>query len=64
MQISEIAEVLHIPEGTVKTRLRKARNQLAHDYDGSYAMEKFNDIVNIYYPLFEELKNKTSEYYA
>lgn len=28
MQISEIAEILHLPEGTVKTRLRKAKNLL------------------------------------
>lgn len=45
-------------------QMLRARNQLAQDYDGSYAMEKFNDIVNIYYPLFEELKNKASEYYV
>lgn len=33
MQISEIAEVLHIPEGTVKTRLRKAKKQLKKELE-------------------------------
>ncbi|MGN0354545.1 MAG: HI0074 family nucleotidyltransferase substrate-binding subunit [Muricoprocola sp.] len=44
-------------------QMLRVRNQLAHDYDGSFAMEKFKDIVNIYYPLFENFKNKASEYY-
>ena len=31
-------------------QMLRVRNQLAHDYDGSLAMEKFEDIEKIYYP--------------
>jgi len=41
----------------------RARNQLAHDYDGTFAGEKFQDIVKVYYPLFEELKENVGKYY-
>lgn len=44
-------------------RMLKDRNQLAHDYDGTFAAEKFRDIVQIYYALFEQLKNKCEKYY-
>ena len=33
MQISEIAKVLHIPEGTVKTRMRKAKKMLKEELE-------------------------------
>lgn len=33
MQISEISQVLHIPEGTVKTRLRKAKKLLKRELE-------------------------------
>ncbi len=39
------------------------RNQLAHDYDGSFAAEKFQDIINVYFPLFEKLKDHVQKYY-
>lgn len=41
----------------------KTRNQLAYDYDGILASEKFQDIVTIYYPLFERFKEKALGYY-
>lgn len=44
-------------------QMLRVRNQLAHEYDGSLAMEKFEDIVKIYYPLFERLKNRIAGYY-
>lgn len=44
-------------------RMLKDRNQLAHDYDGTFVAEKFRDIVQIYYALFEQLKNKCEKYY-
>ena len=41
----------------------KSRNQLAHDYDGTFAAEKFQDIIMVYYPLFERFKEKAAGYY-
>ena len=41
----------------------KSRNQLAHDYDGTFAAEKFQDIIMVYYPLFERFKEKAAVYY-
>lgn len=41
----------------------RVRNQLAHDYDGTFAAEKFNDIVNEYYPLFQKLQIEAAKYY-
>ena len=47
-------------------QMLKTRNQLAHDYDGTFAEQKFEDIIHIYYPLFEKLKNGTphSRYFS
>lgn len=44
-------------------KMLRARNTLAHDYDGSFAAEKFQDIVNIYYPLFEKFRDLAEKYY-
>ena len=44
-------------------QMLRVRNQLAHDYDGSFASERFQDIINVYYPLFEKLKEKIEKYY-
>lgn len=44
-------------------RMLRVRNQLAHDYDGTFAAEKFRDIVKVYYPLFEKLRDKVEKYY-
>lgn len=33
MQVSEIAKILHIPEGTVKTRMRKAKKMLKEELE-------------------------------
>lgn len=44
-------------------KMLRCRNQLAHDYDGSFANEKFQDIIEIYYPLFHKLKDKIANYY-
>lgn len=41
----------------------KVRNQLAHDYDGTFAAEKFQDIIKIYYPQFEEFRDLAQKYY-
>ena len=44
-------------------QMLRVRNQLAHDYDGSFASEKFQDIINVYYPLFEKLRKNAEKYY-
>lgn len=44
-------------------KMLRARNQLAHDYDGTFAAEKFKDIIEVYYPLFEKLKENIEKYY-
>ena len=44
-------------------QMLKSRNQLAHDYDGTFAAVKFQDIINVYYPLFEKFKDSAMKYY-
>lgn len=44
-------------------QMLRARNQLAHDYDGTFASKKFQNIINVYYPLFEQLKENAEKYY-
>ena len=44
-------------------QMLKSRNHLSYDYDGTFAAEKFQDIINIYYPLFEKFKNDVAKYY-
>lgn len=44
-------------------QMLRSRNQLAHDYDGTFAAEKFQDIIKVYYPLFEKFKNRVEKYY-
>lgn len=44
-------------------QMLRSRNQLAHDYDGTFAAEKFQDIIQIYYPLFEKFKSDAEKYY-
>lgn len=41
----------------------RVRNQLAHDYDGTYAAERFHDIIEKYYPLFESFKENAGKYH-
>ena len=53
-----------IIEGDQWMKMLRARNQLAHDYDGTFAAEKFQDIIKVYYPLFEKLKNDVAKYYG
>ena len=44
-------------------QMLRSRNQLAHDYDGTFAEEKFGEIIKIYYPLFEEFRIGAQKYY-
>ena len=53
----------HIIDDDEWLQILKVRNQLAHDYDGTFAIQKFQDIINIYYPLFEKFKDNAEKYY-
>lgn len=44
-------------------RMLRDRNQLAHDYDGTMAFEKFQVIVSVYCPLFEKMQEHVRKYY-
>ena len=43
---------------------RKARNQLAHDYDGEYAKKIFDLVNQKFYKCFEKFKNDVAVYYT
>ena len=45
-------------------QMLRVRNQMAHDYDGTFAEEKFQDIIHIYCMLFEKLKDNVAKYYT
>ena len=45
-------------------QMLRVRNQLAHDYDGTFAEEKFQYIIHIYCMLFEKLKDSVAKYYT
>lgn len=57
------AFINHIIDDDLWMQMLRVRNQLAHDYDGTFAVEKFNDIVNEYYPLFQKLQIEAAKYY-
>ena len=44
-------------------QMLRVRNQLAHDYDGAFAAEKFQDIIKVYYQLFVKFKENVEKYY-
>lgn len=45
-------------------QMLRVRNQLAHDYDGTFAKEQFQNIIHVYYPLFEDFKKNVEKYYT
>lgn len=44
-------------------KMLRVRNQLAYDYDGTLAQEQFQNIIEVYYPLFEKLKEHVEKYF-
>lgn len=44
-------------------QMLRLRNRLAHDYDGSYAVASFSEIIDVYYPLFVQFKEAAAKYY-
>lgn len=45
-------------------QMLRVRNQLAHDYDGTFAKEQFQNIITDYYSLFAKLKDHIEKYYV
>ena len=45
-------------------QMLRVRNQLAHDYDGSFAAETFELIISVFYECFEKFRDHVSVYYA
>lgn len=45
-------------------KMLRVRNQLAHDYDGTLAEEEFQNIIGVYYPLFQKIKEHVEKYYT
>lgn len=62
-QVMQQAFVNGIIDNDCWLQMLKDRNQLAHDYDGTFAAEKFHDIVNTYYDLFERFRDACEKYY-
>lgn len=62
-QVMQQAFVNGIIDNDCWLQMLKDRNQLAHDYDGTFAAEKFYDIVNTYYDLFEQFRDTCEKYY-
>lgn len=44
-------------------QMLKSRNQLAHDYDGTFAANRFQDIIEVYYPLLDHFRERAEKYY-
>lgn len=45
-------------------QMLRVRNQLAHDYDGTFAKEQFQNIITVYFSLFTKLKDHIEKYYV
>ena len=52
-----------IIESDMWLEMLRARNQLAHDYDGELAKKYFERITVEFYPLFVKLQERVKKYY-
>ena len=52
-----------IIESDMWLEMLRARNQLAHDYDGKLAKKYFERITVEFYPLFVKLQERVKKYY-
>lgn len=50
-------------EDDIWLEMLRARNNLAHDYDGELALKYFGNITSKYYQLMEDFKKKAAAYY-
>ena len=44
-------------------QMLRVRNQLPHDYDGTFADKQFQNIITVYYLLFIKLREHVEKYY-
>lgn len=59
-----MAHSVGLIEDDIWMEMLRARNNLAHDYDGELAVKYFGKITSDYYLLMNELKKKAAEYYC
>ena len=59
-----MAHSVGLIEDDMWMELLKARNNLAHDYDGELAGRYFTAITTKYYPLMEEFREKAAKYFT
>ncbi len=62
-EILQQAFLNRLIEDDLWMQMLRVRNQLTHDYDGSLAAEKFEDIIHAYYGLFEKFRDNAGRYY-
>ncbi|MGN0414095.1 MAG: HI0074 family nucleotidyltransferase substrate-binding subunit [Agathobacter sp.] len=58
-----MAHSVGLIEDDIWMEILRARNNLAHDYDGELAMKYFGKITSDYYPLMDDFRKKAAEYY-
>lgn len=58
-----MAHSVGLIEDDIWMEMLRARNNLAHDYDGELAVKYFRKITSDYYPLMDDLRKKAVEYY-
>lgn len=58
-----MAHSVGLIEDDIWMEMLRARNNLAHDYDGELAIKYFGKITSDYYLLMDDFRQKAAEYY-
>lgn len=59
-----MAHSVGLIEDDIWMEMLRARNNLAHDYDGELAIKYFGKITSDYYLLMDDFRKKAAEYYT
>lgn len=59
-----MAHSVGLIEDDIWMEMLRARNNLAHDYDGELAIKYFGKITSDYYLLMNDFRQKAAEYYT
>ena len=59
-----MAHSVGLIEDDIWMEMLRARNNLAHDYDGELAIKYFGKITSDYYLLMDDFRQKAAEYYT